>query len=124
MEKACPVNVPKVRDGKVYIDPELCNQCGRCIGKCPFGVSADGEYGYKITIGGRWGKRVARGIPLSRIIFSEEEVLDIIEKCILLFKEKGIDGERFADTIERLGMSAVEKELFDNKILERKNEIL
>lgn len=123
MEKACPVSVPKVADGKVYINPELCNQCGRCIGKCPFKVSEEYVNGYKITVGGRWGKRVAMGKPLSRIVTSEDEVLDVIEKSILLFKDKGIDGERFADTIEKIGFENAEAELFGNDLLNRKEEI-
>ena len=62
-------------------------------------------------IGGRWGKRVAHGRPLERLLTSEEEVLNVIEKAILLFKEEGIAGERFADTIERLGFDYVQDKL-------------
>ena len=36
-----------------------------------------------------------------RIFSSKEEVLDVIEKAILLFREQGITGERFSDTIAR-----------------------
>ena len=111
MEKACPVQVPKVVDGKVCINLDECNQCGRCYGKCPFGVPQEYVSGYKMYIGGRWGKRVAHGRPLERLLTSEEEVLNVIEKAILLFKEEGIAGERFADTIERLGFDYVQDKL-------------
>ena len=67
--------------------------------------------GYKIYIGGRWGKRFANGQPLSRIFTSEDEVLEIVEKAICLFRDEGITGERFADTIARLGFSYVESKL-------------
>ena len=67
--------------------------------------------GYKICIGGRWGKKVAQGQPLSKIFTSEEEVLNIIEKSILFYKENGKEKERFADTIERIGFEEVEKQL-------------
>ena len=33
IEKSCPVHVPKLVDGKLYIDPEECIHCGRCKGK-------------------------------------------------------------------------------------------
>ena len=38
-----------------------------------------------------------------------EEALDVIEKAILLFKEQGEKGERFAETIDRIGFENVEK---------------
>jgi len=124
IEAACPVHVPKVVDGKAVIDEELCNKCGRCVGKCPFGAVPDGEYGYAVYIGGRWGKRVANGRMLRKIFTSEEEVLSITEKALLFFKENGNAGERFADVINRIGFDNVEKELLSDEILSRKEEIL
>ena len=38
-------------------------------------------------------------------------LLDLVEKCILLFRDQGTAGERFADTVERLGFEYVEKSL-------------
>ena len=55
---------------------------------------------------------------------TEEELLDTVEKAILLFREQGQTGERFADTIARIGFEEVEKQLLANDILERKQEIL
>ena len=67
IEKSCPVHVPKLVDGKLYIDPEECIHCGRCKGKCPFGAVPEYQNGYKIDIGGRWGKRISHGQALTRI---------------------------------------------------------
>ena len=116
VENACPIHIAKVRDGKISIDPNACNHCGRCVGKCPFGVIEDSTYGYKVYIGGRWGKKIAEGKPLSRIFTSEEEVIDMVEKCILFFRDEGQSGERFADTIERLGFAYVEDKLLTGKV--------
>ena len=110
IEKACPIKAASVANGKVTISDE-CNRCGRCLSKCPFGAFENHTEGYRVYIGGRWGKKVARGIPLSKIFTSEEEVLAVIEKAIVLFRDKGEAGERFADTIARLGFKNVEKEL-------------
>ena len=55
---------------------------------------------------------------------SKEEALNVIEKAILLYREQGITGERFAATIERLGFDNVEQQLLSDEILERKQEIL
>ena len=114
----------KMEDGMIKIDQETCNNCGRCIAKCPFDAIEDGTTGYKIYIGGRWGKKVAHGRALSKIFTTEEEMLDTVEKAILLFREQGKTGERFADTIERIGFEEVEKQLLSNDILERKQAIL
>lgn len=108
---ACPMKAMKVEKGKLEIDENLCNHCGRCLEKCPFGVFEKTGEGYKIFLGGRWGKKAQRGTPLSRIFTSEDEVLNTIEKAILYFKEQGEQGERFADTIARLGFDHVEKAL-------------
>ena len=84
----------------------------------------EGTYGYKIYIGGRWGKQAARGNALRKIFTSKEEALNVIEKAILLFREQGKDGERFAETIERIGFENVEAQLISDDILARKEEIL
>lgn len=124
VEKVCPVNAAKMVDGVMEIDKDICNNCGRCVGKCPFDCIEDGTYGYKIYVGGRWGKKVAQGRALSKVFTDKEEALSVIEKAILLFREQGQTGERFAKTIERLGFENVEKQLLSNDILERKQEIL
>lgn len=124
IEKTCPMKAATVEDGVLEINKDVCNNCGRCIGQCPFDAIEEGTPGYKIYIGGRWGKKVAQGQPLSKIFTSEEEVLDVVEKAILLFRGQGKTGERFADTIARIGFEEVEKQLLSNEILERKQEIL
>jgi len=110
VEKACPMGVAKLEDGRITIS-EDCNRCGRCAGKCPFGAFESYTDGYKVCIGGRWGKKGAVGRALNKVFTSEEEVLDFIEKVILFFRDEGIAGERFADTINRLGFDYVEEKL-------------
>ena len=111
VEANCPIHVAKLENGMIHIDPAACNHCGRCKGKCPFGVTEEFTDGYKIYLGGRWGKRIAHGHPMDKIFTSEEEVLDIVERAILFFRDEGITGERFADTIDRLGFDYVQNKL-------------
>ena len=122
--QVCPMGAAKLEDGELSIDKDVCNNCGRCIDKCYFDAMDGGTFAYKIYIGGRWGKRTATGRPLSKLITTKEETLNIIEKALLLFREQGKTGERFADTIERLGFEHVEKELLSDDILSRKQAIL
>lgn len=121
---SCPVGAAKVVDGVLEIDPTECNNCGRCIGKCPFKALEDGTYGYKIYIGGRWGKRVAAGQVIPKVFTTKEEAMAVIEKAILLFREQGKTGERFQQTIARIGFDNVVEQLLADDLLARKQEIL
>lgn len=122
VEKACPIRVARMQDDKITIDPAECNHCGRCIAKCPFGAVNESAVGYKVYIGGRWGKRVAGGQPLDKVFTSEDEVVELVERAILFFRDEGQSGERFADTIARLGFDYVQDKLLNSKI--DKKEIL
>ena len=116
VEKSCPIKIAHLEDGKLVVKDSECNHCGRCLDKCPFGVTPSYRTGYAIYVGGRWGKKIEMGKRLSRILTSEEEVIETVEKAILLFRDEGISGERFADTVNRLGLEYVENKLFNSKI--------
>ncbi len=115
VEAVCPMKAAKMTDGNVTIDESLCIKCGRCVRGCTF-KAMQGTAGYEICIGGRWGKKVAQGRPLSKIFTSEEEVLDTIEAAILFYHEKGIQGERFAETIDRIGFEEVERVILSRAV--------
>lgn len=119
---ACPLKIVKAQDGTVTIG-EDCNNCGRCVGKCPFDAVIYKD-GYKIFIGGRWGKKIDIGQPLDKIFETEEEVLATIEKAILFYKEQGRFNERFADTISRIGFKYSQETILGDRILWRKASIL
>ena len=120
----CPIGVAKMVDGTIAIPADACNHCGRCIGKCPFKAVVGSTDGYRIYIGGRWGKKTASGRPLSKVFTDREEVLRVVEKAILLFREQGLTGERFADTVARLGFENVQAQLLSDDLLSRKQENL
>ena len=124
IEQVCPMDACKVVDKKITRDTNICNNCGRCVGKCPFGVVDEGTPGYKLYMGGRWGKKISIGKPLTTIFKTQEEVLDVMEKAILLYKDQGIKGERFEETIKRIGFENIEEQLLDDDLLNRKDEIL
>ena len=112
VEAACPIKVAHLENGKMVINPNACNHCGRCKNQCLFDAISYQD-GMKVCIGGRWGKQTATSRPLNHVFTSEEEVLDMIEKIICLFRDEGVKGERFADTISRLGFENVEARLLN-----------
>ena len=116
VEASCPIHVANMKDGMLHVDMNACNHCGRCKGHCPFGVTDEYINGYKVFIGGRWGKKIANGQPLNKIFTSEEEVLNVVERAILFFRNEGISGERFADTVARLGFDYVQDKLLNGEI--------
>lgn len=123
VEEACPIGVAKVVDGKLVIGDE-CNNCGKCIGTCHFDAIPDGEQGYQVSIGGMWGKRTQPAMPINKLYKTKEEVFEVIEKMILLYREQGQTGERVAHFLNRVGFENVEAQLLSDDILERKDEIL
>ncbi|AFA48345.1 4Fe-4S dicluster domain-containing protein [Acetobacterium woodii] len=109
--KACPIGAIKMKDGLIKIDENACLNCGRCIDQCPFDVIKNGIKGYKLVVGGRWGKQGNKGKALDSLFRNKEDVLDMVEKIIYFYKEQGQPGERFATTIERLGFEIVQEKL-------------
>ena len=124
VESRCPMKAAKVVDGKLSVDKSLCLSCGVCTGKCPFGAVAGGSgTRYRMFIGGTWGKHTRRGSPLSRLV-REDEIMPILEKTLLWFKENGLPKERLGKAIDRIGFDKAEAEIMGDGLLERKAEIL
>ncbi|HWQ41651.1 MAG TPA: sulfite reductase subunit beta (hemoprotein) [Desulfosporosinus sp.] len=63
-----------------------------------------------IIIGGMAGKNQVIGKELPGL-YSISEALDIIEKAISYYRKNGIQGERFAQTVERIGFETVLKDM-------------
>ncbi len=42
--------------------------------------------------------------------------MELVERAILFFRDEGISGERFADTIARLGFEYVQDRLLNSRI--------
>ena len=120
----CPVKAcSKGENGKLVIDWDKCTNCGKCIPACHFGAVHEKERGYAVYIGGIWGKTQRLGTRVPGV-FSEQEVHDLIEKAILLFREQGVTGERFGRTIDRVGVDKFIEMLLGDEVLSRKEAIL
>lgn len=122
-EKFCRMGCMKVVDGKMQRDTAVCNNCGYCADKCPFHAIYAEEVAYKLYVGGRWGRIIRHGTPLPGL-YTEEEALDMIEKAMLLFRDWGQKGERFAAMIDRVGEDKVVDALLHGDLLARRDEIL
>ena len=63
------------------------------------------------------------GTKLSRLV-EEEEIFPILEKTMLWFRENANKKERLGAAIDRIGEDKLEKALFSDDLLKRKEEIL
>ena len=122
--KFCPMKAATLKDNKLNIDKEVCIDCGVCSGKCPFkAVARDTKVVYKIYVGGTWGKHTRMGTPLSYYV-EETQIMPILEKTLLWFKENANTKERLGMAIDRIGFENFEKAISTDDLLDRKEEIL
>jgi dissimilatory sulfite reductase (desulfoviridin) alpha/beta subunit len=81
------------------VDYDRCLQCGQCITVCPTGTLDAAKSGYRVLLGGKLGRhpRLARELPG---FYSEEQVIDIMDRCITFYKSHSAHGERFSELYE------------------------
>jgi len=70
-------------------------------------VLPGGGRGYRIFLGGHWGRTGAAGREVPSLLPDEESVLAFIEKVLSFYKDNGLPGERFCKTLDRLGFERV-----------------
>jgi len=120
----CPSRAVSKADGRAVVDPNKCTKCGVCVGKCPFGaVPKEATSACRVFVGGTWGKTQRMGTRL-RGLYTEEEIPTVIEKVMLWYKENGFVKERLGQTVDRLGVDALEAALEGDGLLTRREEIL
>lgn len=104
---------------KGYYDVKLPSKFRVTISGCPNGCSKPllgciGLQGRKpnqvaVTFGGQLGKdqELVKGKELPGL-YSLQEALEIIDKAISFYRANGKQGERFAQTVQRVGFETVE----------------
>ena len=66
-------------------------------------VLPGGARGYRITLGGHWGRTGAAGRERPTVLPDETSVLIFIEKVLNFYRANGQPGERFFKTLDRIG---------------------
>ncbi len=80
----------------VDIDYKRCLACGKCIDVCPTGTIALDKKGYRVQLGGKLGRHPQLAQELQGI-YSDDEVVDLVRRCIEFYKANSRHGERFAE---------------------------
>ena len=120
----CPSGAVALKEGKADIDRLKCKNCGVCLGKCPFGAfPKTAESLCRIYVGGTWGKTQRMGTLLEGF-YKESEILEVVEKIMLWYKENGYSKERLGAVIDRLGIERLETAISSSDLIERREEII
>jgi anaerobic sulfite reductase subunit C len=93
----CPDGAIALDDagGPPHIHRNRCMACGKCIPGCPTGTLTDKARGYRVLLGGKLGRHPRLAFELGGF-YTEDEVLDIVARCIAYYKENSTGGRRFA----------------------------
>ncbi|QID16710.1 nitrite/sulfite reductase [Nitrogeniibacter mangrovi] len=83
------------------------------------GVDKNGEEWYQITIGGRQGNDAGIGKVIGRS-FAAADVPDVIEALIDTYIDHRHEGERFVDTVHRIGLDPFKARVYGEQQTERK----
>ena len=102
-EKACKMEAMKVLEDKASIDREKCILCGACIAACRKDALRAEKTGCTIFVGGKMGRKPVHGTKLLELA-DEEQLFSILEKTFEYYRREGLDGERFGDILDRLGI--------------------
>ncbi len=94
----CKRKAIEVRDGVVVINQEECRRCGLCITVCPFNALVEKRRGFAALVGGRTGQDTRLGQVIAEFL-SEDEALQITERCLRILKERKVDAATIIDEI-------------------------
>jgi len=106
--KSCRENAIILEDAAVepLIDYMKCLSCGKCISTCPSGTLRETQTGWRILIGGKLGRHPQLARELTGI-FSSDQALLVIERCIDFYMARNLEGERLGEVINRTGAEAI-----------------
>ena len=113
----CEACVEACKEDAIFLDPakegpvidsDRCLKCGKCMPVCPTGSLVEGIKGYRVQLGGKLGRhpQLARELPG---VYSEKQVLQIIQDCICYYKQHSRNGKRFAQILQSEDFDAIAK---------------
>lgn len=85
-----------------------CVYCGKCVTACTK-KAWTGKNGYLIYFGGTFGNKILIGQRILPIIFSSEEVIEIVLKALKFYQEQGKKGQRIGFILEGKGIQELKK---------------
>ncbi|NTU59375.1 MAG: 4Fe-4S binding protein [Chlorobiaceae bacterium] len=118
----CPLKAigrEETNDGHGFhyaVDEEACINCSICTSLCPTSAWVVGRKGYTVFIGGTMGKVPRFASILKRIVETEEEVYELVDRAIASYRKHGLKKERFGHTIDRIGLENIMEEILEPEL--------
>jgi sulfite reductase (NADPH) hemoprotein beta-component len=75
------------------------------------GVDKKGSEFYQVSLGGSAENRTQLGAIIGPA-FAQEEIPDVIETIVSVYRDERTDGERFLDTYDRIGMAPFKERVY------------
>ncbi len=94
----CKRHAIQIKDGQAVIDREECRHCGLCITVCPFNALVEGRRGFAALVGGSTGEDTRLGEIIAEFL-TEEEALQLTERCLRVLKEKRTSAAKIIDQV-------------------------
>lgn len=102
--EVCPIKTIYLDEENIArYDTKKCIGCGECVFICPTGAWQKKREGFVIFVGGKMGKFPQLGERVGTI-WDEEKLFTYLKETIKFYQEEGKKGERFGETISRLGL--------------------
>lgn len=101
--RTCPTGAITLdADGRPVIDLEMCERDGDCLSVCPTGAVRAGARGWKVYLGGKFGRSPALALEVAPFV-STDEAVAIAERALDAFTRLAQGRERLRDVIDRVG---------------------
>ncbi len=79
-----------------------CLHCGQCLSVCPSDTIREVKQGFKVLVGGKLGRHPQLGMDLGGV-FSTDETLAVVERCLDCYLRHNKEGERFGEILKHIG---------------------
>ena len=97
-------------DGQPVIDYEKCDRDGACVSACPTGAMGVRKRGWRVLLGGNFGRHPALAYEVGGIVDTQEAV-DIAERALAAFVRHAEGRERVRVVVDRVGLDEFLKEV-------------
>jgi len=94
----CKRTAITIEDGGARIDGEKCKHCGQCMVVCPSDAIAQKRKGITVFAGGTVGENTRLGERIAEFL-SEDEAVQVAERCLRLLKERKTNAATIFDEI-------------------------
>jgi dissimilatory sulfite reductase (desulfoviridin) alpha/beta subunit len=109
--RACRRGAIAVLDGIPEISAMRCDLCGSCTRACPTGKITAAAKGYRILVGGKFGRFHQVGTQLFRIA-DKDTLINAMEAALKTIKEESVGHEDLTSIINRIGVAPIFERLY------------